>query len=368
MIELLKKEKIMTIAIILAIISMFFVAPDSQYLDYINWRVLALLFCLMTLVKGFQEIGLFELLIEKVFGRVGSNRMLCLLLVIMCFFMAMLITNDVSLLAFVPFAIYALRLCHQEQMIIRVVVLQTLAANLGSMFSPIGNPHNLYLYAISDISPLDFMKTMFPITILAFVLLVGSMVFIPRNEITFTVTKTKVKPDKKLVIVYSVLFLIAMLVVFRVIPWYVAVITTVAGIFVVREERLFKKVDYSLLFTFVGFFIFVGNMARIPEVSGLIESLINGNELVMSVACSQFMSNVPASILLSGFSDKYMLLAIGTDIGGMGTLIASMASLISFKLYGKEENADKKKYILIFTLYNVIGIIALLSFALIYYR
>jgi Na+/H+ antiporter NhaD/arsenite permease-like protein len=367
MFNYLKKEKVMTISFILAIVSMFFVTPDAGYAEYIDLRVIALLFGLMLVVKGFQEIGLFDLLIQKVFGKVRTGRVLSLLLIMMCFFLSMLITNDVALITFVPFAIMALKLCHQEKLMIYVIVLQTIAANLGSMFTPIGNPQNLYLFTASGMELGSFFATMAPVTVLSFVLLLLATLIIPNEKISLNVNTSGNAISKSRAAIYAILFIINLLVVFRVISWIPAVIIT-AGVILIVKRELFKQVDYALLLTFVGFFVFVGNLGRIPIISNAIESLLQAGVIPISALFSQFLSNVPAAILLSGFTDNFSRLLIGVNIGGLGTLIASMASLISYKVYATQyEKSNKGKYLLVFSICNVIGLVILLAFSMLFY-
>lgn len=365
--EYLKKEKVLCVALILAAVSAFFVHPDVGYLEYVDVRVLALLFCLMLIVKGFQDIGLFDLLIQKVFGRMKSSRRLIQVLILLCFFLSMLITNDVALLTFVPFAILALRLCHQEKWMIPVIVLQTIAANLGSMFTPIGNPQNLYLFSVSNMETEIFFKTMFPLTLLSLFLILAATLLLTDEKIEIVITEKVEGSEKRELAVYVVLFAVSLLVVFRVLAWMPALVITIAGVLALKKQKLFGQVDYALLLTFVGFFIFVGNMGRIPLISTFLEELIQGKEILISALFSQFLSNVPAALLLSGFTENYTGLLIGTNVGGLGTLIASMASLISYKLYASQEDAQVGKYMLCFTAANVIGFVILLCFSLFFF-
>lgn len=367
MINYLKKEKVLCIALVLALVSSLLVFPDREYLGYVDVRVLALLFCLMLLVKGYQDMGLFDILIQKMLGGVKNSRTLSQLLVLLCFFLSMLITNDVALITFVPFAILALKLCRQEKLMIPVVVLQTIAANLGSMFTPIGNPQNLYLFSVSDLSLGAFFGTMLPLTALSLVLLLTATLLIPGDPIQVTMEESTKSLSTRDLIGYTVLFIINLLVVFRVISWIPALLITVAGVLLLGKKKLLRQVDYALLLTFVGFFIFVGNMGRIPAISDLVAKLLTGREILMSALLSQFLSNVPAALLLSGFTDNIKGLLIGTNVGGLGTIIASMASLISYKLYAAQPEADKGRYMLVFTLYNVAGLVILLAFSLIFY-
>ena len=362
MINYLKKEKVLSISWVLAIVTMFLVRPDKEYIDYVDVRVLALLFCLMLVVKGFQNIGLFDVLIQKAFGGVKGSRRLAQMLILLCFFLSMVITNDVALITFVPFAILALKLCHQEKIMIQVIVLQTIAANLGSMFTPIGNPQNLYLFSVSEMALGEFFGTMFPVTAVSLVLIMAATFLIPNQEIKIEISEEVDAAEKKELIIYSVLFVLSLLVVFRVLEWIPVLIITIVVVLAIRKGVLLKQVDYALLLTFVGFFIFVGNLGRIPWFSNLLQQIISGREILVAAMFSQFLSNVPAALLLSGFTREFAGLLLGTNIGGLGTLIASMASLISYKLYAEEEGAQKGRYMAVFTLYNVIGLVVLLLF------
>lgn len=362
MLEYLKKEKVLCIAWVLAIVSMFIVHPDKVYIDYVDVRVLALLFCLMLLVKGFQRIGLFDVLIQKVFSHISGSRRLSQMLILICFFLSMLITNDVALITFVPFAILALQLCHQEKLMIQVIVLQTMAANLGSMFTPIGNPQNLYLFSVSNMSLGEFFGTMFPVTALSLILLMAATYLIPNEPIEVDLKEKTEMAEKKEFIVYVLLFALNLLVVFRVLTWIPVLLITVAGVLSIKKAELLKEVDYALLLTFVGFFIFVGNLGRVSLFSEILEQMIRGREILVAAVFSQFLSNVPAALLLAGFTDNFAGLLLGTNIGGLGTIIASMASLISYKLYSQVENARRGQYMTVFTAYNIVGFVILLLF------
>ncbi len=365
----LHAEKVLTVSLLLAAGSALFVPPDAEYLGYLDLRVLALLFCLMLLVRGFQSIGLFDLLIEHIFQAVHSSRRLALLLVMLCFFSGMVITNDVALITFVPFAITALELCGQEDLTVRVVVLQTIAANLGSMATPIGNPQNLYLFSVSGMSLSEFLATMLPLTGVSLALILLALLSIPSREIHMHVeAKTPAMPRREF-FCYNVLFVLNLLVVFRVLHWLPALLATLLGVLLLGHRQLLRQVDYALLLTFVGFFIFVGNLSRIEFVSSWIASVLQGHEILLAALFSQVCSNVPTAILLSGFSRNYTALLIGVNIGGLGTLIASMASLISFKIYALHadehpENAPLKAYFRTFTVWNVAGLAILLAFSL----
>ena len=359
----LKKEKVLVISLLLALLSMCFVPPDAGYASYVDVRVLALLFALMLLVRGLQNMGMFNWLIAKAFVRIKHLRRLAQMLILMCFFTSMIITNDVSLVTFVPFCLTALSLCGQQKWAVLIVVLQTIAANLGSMATPIGNPQNLYLFSTFSMGPGSFFSTVLPTAALSLVLLLATLA-IPAEPVRMNLTQDTWNPSRVELGTYIALFCVNLLVVFRVLHWLPALAATVAGVLLLRRAKLLAQVDYALLLTFVGFFVFVGNMGRIEAVSTWISSMLTGHEMVLSALFSQVLSNVPTAILLSGFTDNIRGLLLGVNIGGLGTLIASMASLISYKLYANQPCAEKGKYMLTFTAYNVAGFVLLLGVSL----
>lgn len=360
----LKKEKVLVISLLLALLSMCFVPPDAGYASYVDVRVLALLFALMLLVRGLQNMGMFNWLIAKAFVRIKHLRRLAQMLILMCFFTSMIITNDVSLVTFVPFCLTALTLCGQQKWAVLIVVLQTIAANLGSMATPIGNPQNLYLFSTFSMGLGSFFATVLPTAALSLVLLLLATLAIPAEPVRMNLTQDTWNPSRVELGTYIALFCVNLLVVFRVLHWLPALAATVAGVLLLRRAKLLAQVDYALLLTFVGFFVFVGNMGRIEAVSTWISSMLTGHEMVLSALFSQVLSNVPTAILLSGFTDNIRGLLLGVNIGGLGTLIASMASLISYKLYANQPCAEKGKYMLTFTAYNVAGFVLLLGVSL----
>ena len=351
--QFFKKETVLCIAALLSVVSAFFVPPSKEYLDYMDWRVLALLLGLMLVVAGLQSIGLFRYLGLKLLERMKTTRQLCLLLVGLCFLSAMLITNDVALITFVPFAVMILGLAGQSRLLIPTVVLQTIAANLGSMLTPIGNPQNLYLYSTYSIPIGTFLLEMLPLTLLALALLIISVFLLKKSDISVTAPEEPKAPPMGKLLYYLALFLVALSCVVRLLEWPVMLAILCLAV-LIMDRKLFKSVDYFLLLTFICFFLFIGNMERIPAVSNLLKSLIQGRELLLGVVLSQFISNVPAAILLSGFTNAARALLYGINIGGLGTLIASLASVISFRAYGESENAAKGAYIKAFTLYSIV--------------
>ena len=370
-ISFMKKETVLTIATLLAVVSAFFVKPDRQYIGYIDFRTLGILFGLMVIMQGFQRTGLFDRIGKSLLQKTGKLWQLIFVLVMLCFFFSMLITNDVSLLTFVPFSILVLKKCGQEQAMIPTVILQTVAANLGSMLTPIGNPQNLYLYGLMDCSIPEFMGILLPYTVMTFVLLLLSLLCIrgKGQEICCRMEEgTEIKQSRKhRNLIYGLLFLLALLVVARILP-YGVLVTAVFLYTIIFDREALKGADYALLVTFVSFFILIGNLGRISLIREALERFVSGREILTGVLASQVISNVPAAVLLSGFTENYRDLLIGVNLGGLGTLIASMASLISFKLYTKCYKENRGRYLRWFTLVNIIYLFLLLTAALYLYR
>ena len=365
----------------------FFIPPSVNYFSYIDFRVLALLFSLMAVVRGFSSIGVFTRLGTMLLTHVHSLRMLSALFIFLCFFFSMLITNDVALITFVPFTILVLSMAEQKKFLIPVIVLETIAANLGSMLTPLGNPQNLYLYTISGLSIGAFVRIMLPYSFVSAILLLIFILFLPKDTVstataantansTNTVTASNTsniiceavkarKNPRILFTAYLILFLLCLLTVLHILPYQIMFLLVLTG-FLLLDYRVLKDVDYFLLLTFLCFFIFIGNMKQISLVHELISKLLVHHEVLMGIGASQIISNVPAAILLSGFTDDYSALLIGVNLGGLGTLIASLASLISFKFYANSNGSDTRRFLGIFTLYNVIflGVLFVLSLIL----
>lgn len=366
MISFIKMETVLSIAVLLAVISAFFVPPDLEYIGYIDFRTLAILFCLMAVMAGLKEIGVFMQLSKQLLRRLRTLRQIVLVLVMLCFFGSMLITNDVALITFVPLAMIVLDMLGEDvkdKWLITVVVMQTIAANLGSMLTPIGNPQNLYLYGKSGMDFGSFINLMLPYCGISLVLLLVWIVIGFRKErdtIQIRFGQGKMPPQKKILLMYVILFIVSLLTVARIIPYQVLLLITCACVFIM-DRRTFRNVDYFLLLTFVAFFVFIGNMGRIDSFHRFLEQMIQGRELITAVLCSQVMSNVPSALLLSGFTEKYETLVVGTNLGGLGTLIASMASLISFKYVTKEAKHLRGTYMIQFTLANILFLLVLMA-------
>lgn len=352
----IKSDPVLSAAWILAVISAFFVHPDKGYIGYIDFRSLGILWSLMVIVQGLRENAVFERVGGSLLGKVKNPWQLSMVLIFLCFFSSMLITNDVALLTFVPFAVMILGGCRKEKLMIPVIVLQTIAANLGSMLTPLGNPQNLYLFGLTGMPIGEFLAAMLPYTLAAAVLLVLSTLFLPGKRDKLEAGGEALKAEKEgkpgQIAVYLVLFMIALLTVLRIIPWFITAGIILLAVMII-DWKILKRADYILLLTFIGFFIFTGNMARIHAVSDFLMSVVSGYEFTVSVIASQFISNVPATLMLSGFTGNYRELLVGVNVGGLGTLIASMASLISYKAYTREYKENQGKYLLVFTLMNL---------------
>ena len=385
----LRKETVLVVSALLAAGSCFLVKPDEEYLSYFsgNTDTILILFCLMTVVAGLGSLGVFRYVGQSLLKKIRSERGIVLLLVFLCFFGSMAITNDVALITFVPFTILVLSMAEQKKFLIPVIVLETIAANLGSMLTPLGNPQNLYLYTISGLSIGAFVRIMLPYSFVSAILLLIFILFLPKDTVstataantansTNTVTasntsnviceavKTR-KNSRILFAFYLILFLLCLLTVLHILPYQILFFLVLTG-FLLLDYRVLKDVDYFLLLTFLCFFIFIGNMKQISLVHELISKLLVHHEVLMGIGASQIISNVPAAILLSGFTDDYSALLIGVNLGGLGTLIASLASLISFKFYANSNGRDTRRFLGIFTLYNVIflGVLFVLSLIL----
>lgn len=406
--EIVRKDPVLVVAIVLAIISCAAVPPDAAYAEYVDLRTIGMLFSLMTIMAGLSRLGVFRIACRHLLSAVRGPRRLALALTLLAFFSSMLITNDVALVTFVPFALLALRTLDSPRHACFTVVMMTIAANLGSMLTPIGNPQNLYLYSTSHMALTDFLLLMLPYAAAALVLLVGAIAFsgrIPEHakekaarsvdagnpasssedgsadspatcgEADNAASATDANETPQLasdaddpapsplrVLPWAALFVLALLSVAHILP-YQAIVAVTIVVALAADRRALLHVDYALLFTFIAFFVFVGNVGRIEVVSAALAQLIDGHELAVSVIASQVLSNVPAAILLSGFTSNFAALIVGTNLGGLGTLIASMASLISYKQVALVLPREKGRYFMLFTVWNIafLAVLAVLA-------
>lgn len=384
--EIVRKDPVLVVAVVLALCSCAAVPPDAAYAEYVDLRTIGMLFSLMTIMCGLSRLGVFRIACRHLLSVVRGPRRLALALTLLAFFSSMLITNDVALVTFVPFALLALRTLDSPRHACFTVVMMTIAANLGSMLTPVGNPQNLYLYSVSHMRIGEFVLLMLPYAAASLALLVGAIALFGKiPERTQTSATRGAKPDDNehadeipqlatdaddpapsplRVLPWAALFVLALLSVAHILPYQAIVVTTIA-VALIADRRALAHVDYALLVTFVAFFVFVGNVGRIEMVSAALAQLIDGHELAVSVIASQVLSNVPAAILLSGFTSNFAALIVGTNLGGLGTLIASMASLISYKQVALVLPREKGRYFMLFTMWNVAFLAILAAFALI---
>ena len=356
----IKKEAVLCIALGAALISMIFVPPNENYLGYVDWSTLGLLFCLMAAVQGFGSAGVFRKLSGALTRHFHSTRSLGTALSLMCFFLSMAVTNDVALITLVPLTITLFR--GRPEVIIRVTVLETAAANLGSMVTPMGNPQNLYIYSHYEMSLGEFFSATLPPAAVSLVMIAASALLIPSQplEPEKTGCASAGRSGKLRLILFGAAAAASLCTVVRLLDWRITLAVTLVCV-LVADRRVLARVDYSLLLTFVCFFVFVGNISAIPAVRELIGGVVSGRELAVGVALSQVISNVPCAVMLSGFTENGRQLMLGVDIGGLGTLIASLASLISFKLYCASDSAKKGRYFAEFTIYNFAALAVLLA-------
>ena len=320
--DFFKKEVVFSISLILAIISCFFARPS---IDYINWDTIILLFAIMLVVEILKNLAIFEMLVRKLLAKISNTRELVFILVFTCFFSSIFITNDVSLIIFVPFSILAFKKVGRIDLIILTVSLQTIAANVGCMVLPIGAPHNIVMYTVSHIPFESFLMLLLPYILASLIFLIIVLFFVPADKISLP-KFNKVEFDGN-------------------------------NFF----KRVFLGIDYYLLLTFIALFILIGNLESIPFFNLLFKSCIVGNEVLWGILSSQVISNVPAAMLLSGFSTNYESIIVGINIGGFGTLIASMANLISFKILVREFDSFKSRYLVVFTALNIVLMIILVG-------
>lgn len=358
LINVLKKEAVLIAALLAALVSSFFVPPSMEYFGYIDYKVLLCLFCLMVVVAGLKKIKAFEVAAAYVARKSRHIRQLALGIILLTYVLAMFMTNDVALITLVPFTLIVLDKVNENRYAIVIIVLQTIAANIGSSLTPVGNPQNLYLFSRYHVNLGEFFLILLPIVVLGGLLLVSSTFLIEKTPLSAYDSMNTSSIDKKRFLIYCALFILSVLSVFNILPylWIAALLVLCV---LILDRHLLLEVDYSLLITFIGFFIFVGNLSEVEPVKRFLSELLTRGEFMISALTSQIISNVPAAVLLSGFTDNYKELLLGVNVGGMGTLIASLASVISYKIYAKAHPKLSRRFLKIFTGFNVIFLVAL---------
>ena len=363
--DFIKKNVVMTVALAAAIITSFIVPPDREYIGYFDFKTLTCLFCVLAVVCALKNIRFFYILAKKVVQLFKNARMSILALVYITFIGSMLIANDMALLTFLPLGFFVLTTTGKEKYMAFTFIMQNIAANLGGMLTPFGNPQNLYLYTKFEIPNLEFMGIMAPPFVLSVLLItVCCVIFVKPEPQRVEDDHAQLPPART--VFYLCLFVLSIAIVFRSIPYWIGLIVIpIALLF--ADRKALKMVDYPLLFTFVFFFIFAGNMARIEPIRAFLSMLLDKSTLVFSVLSCQFISNVPSAILLSQFTTNYPELLVGVNIGGTGTLIASLASLITFREYCKHNPGQTGYYVKMFSAFNFGFLIILTCFMLALY-
>lgn len=357
----LHRNTVLCIAIMAAVVTSFIIRPDSSYLGYFDCKTLTCLFCVLAVVMALRDIRFFTYLAQKIVTRFHDLRGCTLALVYVTFLGSMLIANDMALLTFLPLGYYILKSTGQERHMAFVFVMQNIAANLGGMLTPFGNPQNLYLYSYYNIPTIEFLNIMLPPFLLSVALItLCCLLLLPRTELALCEPEdiTLSTPRTSL---YLILFALAIIIVFRAIPYWLGLIVIPLVLLFADREAL-AHVDYCLLGTFVAFFIFAGNLGRIEAVRDFIAPLLEAQPLLVSVLSCQFISNVPSAILLSQFTGNYAALLVGVNIGGTGTLVASLASLITYREYCRSNPGQQKTYLRTFALLNVSFLLVLTVF------
>ena len=355
LIKFIKKQTVFCIAALAAIATSIIVPPDLQYLTYFDWKTLACLFLTLAVICALRNIKFFTILARRLVLITGNLRTLFLMLITITFLGSMIIANDMALITFLPLGYFALSVTKNEKYMAYLFILQNISANLGGMLTPFGNPQNLYLYSYFNIPTGEFIKIMLPPFLLAITLLILASLFVKPIKLAIT-DDFKEKLNISKTILYLILFAVSLLIVFRVIDFWLGLIIIPIVLLIVDKESL-KMVDYPLLGTFFLFFIFAGNLARIDAINLFVSSLLQKNTLLVSILSCQGISNVPSAILLSQFTTNYKALLLGVNIGGTGTLISSLASLITFSEYKILYPEKGKHYFYLFTLINFIFLI-----------
>ena len=333
------------IAVLAAAVTAYFVPPDAAYAGYFDWKTLSCLFCVLAVVCALRSVGLFPVIARRLLRIFGTARSVGMALVLITLVGSMLLTNDTALLTFLPLSWMVLQEAGQEKLTAYVFILQNCAANFGGMLTPFGNPQNLYLFSYYHIASTEFIGIMLPPFLLSIALILLCRFFVPKDPLA--VPEEPIRLDQKRAVVYALLFCLAVAMVLRVVPYGVGLVI-IPAVLLVLDRNALKSVDWGLLLTFAAFFTFSGNLARIDAVQMFFARLLSHGTMLVSALTSQFISNVPAAILLSRFTQDYQGLLIGVNVGGAGTLIASLASLITFREFAKHKPAQTGRFLLLF--------------------
>ena len=364
--KFVSKNAVMCIAALLAVLTSFLVPPDKAYLDYFDLRTLTCLFLTLLVICALKDIRFFGIVAHRIVVTTGNLRILALALVYITFIGSMLIANDMALITFLPLGYFALSVTNNEEKMAYIFILQNISANLGGMLTPFGNPQNLFLYSYFGIPTGEFVRIMFPPFLLAIAMLTAACFLLPSTPLQIRDDSGQ-KLNRKRAGLYLTLFAFSLLIVFRLIPYWLGLLV-IPAVMIFADRKAFSEVDWGLLCTFALFFVFSGNMSRIKEVQDFAGNLLQKNTLLVSIASCQCISNVPSAILLSRFTANYHDLLLGVNIGGTGTLISSLASLITFSHYRTLRPGHTKKYLLLFTVMNLVFLLVMATAAQFFFR
>ena len=364
LVRVLKKNIVMVVALVAALVTVFLVPPDRAYLDYFDFKTLTCLFCVLAVVCALKNVQFFYVLAKKIVQLFRNARVAILALVYITFIGSMLIANDMALLTFLPLGYLVLSTTDKKQYIAFTYIMQNIAANLGGMLTPFGNPQNLYLYSYFNIPTGEFISIMaLPFLIAVALITLCCLIFVKPDPLT--VADEPIRLPWKRTALYLALFALSIAIVFRGIPYWIGLMI-IPAVLIFADRKALKAVDYPLLLTFVFFFVFAGNMSRLEPVKDLFSRLLEKSTLIFSVASCQVISNVPSAILLSQFTDNYRELLLGVNIGGVGTLISSLASLITYREYTKRNPGKSLHYVLLFSAFNFAFLILLTGLTLLF--
>ncbi len=356
--KFVKSEVVLSVATILAIITCFFVPIDKEYLNYFDFNTLVLLFCMLIVIAGLKSTNIFELISRKIIGLFHNRRTVIYALVFGTFLFDMIVANDMSLITFLPLTYIVLHSTKNDKYLAFTFIMQTIAANMGGMITPYGNPQNLYLYSYYHINTLEFFSILLPQSITVAILLYICCHFIENKPLKLR-KNSKIILHEKNICIYIILFIIVILSIFRIIP-YILTLAIVLSVVLITDKKRFKDVDYALIATFCVFFIFSGNIARIATIKNFISEFVVNNTMLAGILSCQFISNVPTAIFLSKFTANYRELLVSVNIGSLGIIISSLASLITLKEFLKHQPKNFWKYLGMFTLFNTLFLSILL--------
>ncbi|MBE6623905.1 MAG: citrate transporter [Ruminococcaceae bacterium] len=352
----IKKNMVLTIAIVAAALTCFIIPPDREYLGYFDFKTLTCLFCVLAVVCALKNVRFFYILAQKIVEKFRNTRRCVIALVYITFIGSMFIANDMALLTFLPLGYLILTSTGKEKYMAITFILQNISANLGGMLTPFGNPQNLFLYTKFNIPTFEFVQIMLPPFVFSMLLITACCFLVKPEKLEFMGEAYNL--NRKKTALYLVLFALSIIIVFRVIPYQIGLVI-IPAVLIFADRKALLQVDYGLLGTFAAFFVFAGNMARIDAVRNFFSALLEKSTLVFSILSCQIISNVPSAVLLSQFTENYKELLLGVNIGGAGTLIASLASLITFREYIKSNPSEGLYYIGLFSFFNFAFVIIL---------